>query len=107
MLNINKNSEIEREREREREPDIKETSSKAKNETKNTNNKKRKVGHDIQCIWHSCSLTNTKHLSLLHTCTYRERETKERERVSTHEIAFISEDMVSEGMKRDFGSEEH
>lgn len=57
--------------------DIKETSSKAKNETKNTNNKKRKVGHHIQCIWHS------------------------------HEIAFISEDMVSEGMKRNFGSEEH
>lgn len=32
---------------REREPDIKEASSNAKNETKNTNNKKRKVGHHI------------------------------------------------------------
>ena len=43
---------------------------------------------------------------ITHMHINRERE-RERNKVSTHEIALISEDMMAEGMKRNFGSDEH
>jgi len=64
-------------------PYVEEASSNAKNKTKNSNDKKGKVGHHIQCIRHSCSSSNPHKtpVSRYYTCTETERDKKKEERV--------------------------